>query len=66
MVIEVREAPFPVAHGWKQDGFETPHRDRRLAERFSMKMFVEWADSEFLPCRVLLSNGQTVIVRAKK
>lgn len=63
----IKEAPVPVAHGWRVDEGRTPHEGRGIMNRFVSDAFVSWADSEgYFPCTVRLSNGQIIIVRAKK
>ena len=64
----IKEAPVPVRHTWgvagfrgKADGFF----DHAIAERFSDKEAVNLQRGCF-PCWIELSNGQVVIVRAKK
>lgn len=65
---EIREAPVPVGHDWtpfNADG-SVAFEDSNIAERFCSKELVDWHQRDgFLPCRVFLSNGQTIIVRAK-
>lgn len=67
-MVEVREAPVPVRHTWgvagfrgKSDGFFDP----AIAERFCDKETV-YLQGDCFPCWVELSNGQIVIVMAKK
>lgn len=72
MVIEVREAPVPVRWAWRMHGepvdmcvrpaWSTPFDERNTYRSWDILETVsaDWSLS------VLLSNGQIVIVRAKK
>lgn len=59
-MIEVREAPAPV-RGW--DIHESGHK---IELCIGPHLFERFVSVSMRPLRVLLSNGQTVIVRAKK
>lgn len=66
-MIEVREAPTPIRHAWKGNGKPMWFYDPAIAFRFSTAELVEFHDGlDVFPCRVELSGGQVVIVRAKK
>lgn len=67
-MLEIREAPVPVGHDWFpfEAHNEPVFSDRHIAERLDSAANVKWhKDQGYLPLRVWLSNGQTIIVRAK-
>lgn len=61
MVIEVRDAPVPVRWRWQGCGWIEGQRAWFMDRGISA-----WRSFSCMPLTVELSNGQVVIVRAKK